>query len=169
MPKSLMRNYNIESKIFLIRNQKVMLDFDLASLYDVETRVLKQAVRRNSERFPADFMFQLTKNEWFELITNCDKLNNLKYSPSLPFAFTEQGVAMLSTVLKSRKAILVNIEIMRAFVKIREIISTHKELAARLKELELKVDSQDASIAKIFEVIRQMLEPSNQRKRRIGF
>jgi hypothetical protein len=126
MPKSLMRNYNIESKIFLIRNQKVMLDFDLASLYDVETRVLKQAVRRNSERFPADFMFQLTKNEWFELITNCDKLNNLKYSPSLPFAFTEQGVAMLSTVLKSRKAILVNIEIMRAFVKIREIISSIK-------------------------------------------
>ncbi len=169
MPKSLMRNYNIESKIFLIRNQKVMLDFDLASLYDVETRVLKQAVRRNSERFPADFMFQLTKNEWFELITNCDKLNNLKYSPSLPFAFTEQGVAMLSTVLKSRKAILVNIEIMRAFVKIREIISTHKELAARLKELEMKVDSHDVSIAKIFEVIRQMLEPSTERKRRIGF
>jgi len=169
MKKSLIIAENIESKIFLIRNQKVMLDFNLAELYEIETRVLKQAVRRNIERFPSDFMFQLSKKEWSELITNCDKLNRYKFSPSLPFVFTEQGVAMLSTVLKSKKAILVNIEIMRAFVKIREIISTHKELANRLKELELKVDVHDENIAQIFEVIKQLLKPPEKQIKKIGF
>ena len=169
MKKSLIIAENIESKIFLIRNQKVMLDFNLAELYEIETRVLKQAVRRNIERFPSDFMFQLSKKEWTELITNCDELNRYKFAPSLPFAFTEQGVAMLSTVLKSKKAILVNIEIMRAFVKIRQIISSHKELADRLKELELKVDVHDQNIAQIFEVIKQLLKPPEKQHRKIGF
>lgn len=169
MANSLIVTNKIESKIFVIRTQKVMLDFDLAELYGVETRVLKQAVRRNIERFPKDFLFQLNKNEWQELITNCDKLGSYKFSPSLPYAFTEQGVAMLSSVLKSKKAILVNIEIMRAFVKLREIIATHKELAEKLKELELKVDVHEQNISQIFEVIRQLLEPPEKKKIKIGF
>ena len=112
-----MQLQNIQSKIYEIRGQKVMLDFDLATMYEVETRSLKQAVRRNTDRFPDDFMFQLTKEEWQELITNCDNLpETAKFSPSTPYAFTEQGVAMLSSVLTSKKALQVNISIMRVFV-----------------------------------------------------
>lgn len=159
----------ITSKIFHIRNQKVMLDVDLSVLYGIETRVLKQAVRRNKDRFPIDFMFQLTKNEWNELITNCDKLSTYKFSPSLPFAFTEQGVAMLSSVLNSKRAVQVNIEIMRAFVKMREFLLSHTELAIKLKELELKVESHDESIIAIFETIKQLLDVPDQPKRSIGF
>jgi hypothetical protein len=117
----------LQTKIHQVRGEKVMLDFDLAKLYDVETRVLKQSVRRNSFRFPEDFLFQLTKKEWLEVITNCDNLpENLKYSPQPPYAFTEQGVAMLSSVLKSEKAVLVNIAIMRTFVEIRKMLSFQK-------------------------------------------
>ena len=111
----------IQSKIFEIRSQKVMFDFDLSAMYNVETRALKQAVRRNIQRFPKDFLVELSMKEWKELITDCDKLpETAKYNPSPPFAFTEQGIAMLSTVLKSEKAIQVNIAIMRAFVFIRQ-------------------------------------------------
>jgi hypothetical protein len=169
MKKSLIIAENIESKIFLIRNQKVMLDFNLAELYEIETRVLKQAVRRNIERFPSDFMFQLALNEYRSIRSQNVILKKGQHSKYLPFAFLEQGVAMLSTVLKSKKAILVNIEIMRAFVKIREIISTHKELANRLKELELKVDVHDENIAQIFEVIKQLLKPPEKQTGKIGF
>src|SRR6185312_17318349 len=119
----------IQNKIYDIRRHKVMLDFDLAELYEVENRALKQAVKRNIQRFPGDFFFQLTKAEWKEVITNCDNLpKNLQYSPATPFAFTEQGVAMLSGVLKSKKAIQVNIAIMRAFVFIRNYALSHKDL-----------------------------------------
>ena len=105
-----MQLQTIQSRIYEVRGQKVMLDFDLAELYDVENRALKQAVKRNIDRFPADFMFQLTKPEWQELITNCDKLpEGVKFSPATPFAFTEQGVSMLSSILRSKKAIQVNI------------------------------------------------------------
>ena len=113
----------INNKIHVIRNQKVMLDFDLALLYQIETKVLKQAVRRNIERFPEDFMFQLTRKEKDELVTNCDRLNNLKHSVVFPYVFTQEGVAMLSGVLNSKRAIAVNIQIMRAFVKIKEFIN----------------------------------------------
>ena len=133
----------IQNKIYEIRGQKVMLDFDLSEMYEVENRALKQAVKRNSDRFPNDFMFQLTKNEWQELITNCDKLpEGVKFSPATPFAFTEQGVSMLSSVLKSKKAIQVNIAIMRAFVFIRQYALSHKDLTEKLKELENKYDKQ---------------------------
>ena len=138
----------IQHKIYTIRYQKIMFDFDLAELYGVETRVLKQAVRRNLERFFQDFMFQLKKQEWKELITICDNLpQNIKFSPNPPFVFTEQGVAMLSGVLKNKKAIEINIAIMRAFVLIRQYALSHKDLTDKLKELEDKFNKKFSDIA----------------------
>ena len=136
----------IKVKIQDIQGSKVILDFDLAELHEVETRVLKQAVRRNFKRFPEDFVFKLSKETWKELITNCDKLpENIKYSPTTPFAFSEQGVAMISSVLNSDKAIDVNISIMRAFVLLRQHLTDYgnlKEEAAQL-EKEMKVKFKD--------------------------
>lgn len=167
-----MKLQQIENSIFTIQNQKVMLDFDLAVLYGVETRVLKQAVRRNLERFPNDFMFELTKTEWNELITNCDKLpKNIKFSPSTPFAFTEQGVAMLSSVLKSKKAIEINIAIMRAFVAIRQFALTNKELSQKLIELESKYDQQ---FKDVFEALNYLIQKDKKeiqqnKRKKIGY
>jgi hypothetical protein len=158
----------IESKILFIRDQKVLLDKDLASLYGVTTMALNQAVSRNISRFPSDFMFQLTDKEF----------KNLKFqfgtsswggTRKKPLVFTEQGVAMLSSVLRSERAVQVNIEIMRAFVKLREIISTHKELAQKLKELEYKIESHDGQITAIFDAINQLLTPPQGPVRKIGF
>jgi len=150
----------IQNRIYELRGQKVMLDFDLAELYQVETRVLKQAVRRNIERFPKDFMFQLNKREWKVLITICDNLpKNLKFSPSMPFAFTEQGVAMLSSVLRSKKAIKINISIMRAFVVIREFALSHKELSQKITELESKYNGQ---IKDVFEALNYLIQKDKQ-------
>lgn len=150
----------IQTKIYEIRNQKVMLDFDLAEMYETENRALKQAVKRNINRFPNDFMFQLTKKEWKELITNCDNLpETVKYSPATPFAFTEQGVAMLSSVLKSKKAIDVNIAIMRAFVFIRQYALTHKDLTDKLKKLETKYNKQ---FKDVYEAINYLLQKDKQ-------
>ena len=132
----------IKERIFIIRRHKVMLDRDLAQLYDVSTKVLNQAVKRNKRRFPADFMLLLTKEETRQLVTNCDRFRMLKHSSALPHVFTEQGVAMLSTVLNSEQAIQVNIEIMRTFVRLREILATHKDLARKLEEMEGKYDVQ---------------------------
>ncbi|HVO74092.1 MAG TPA: ORF6N domain-containing protein [Ignavibacteriaceae bacterium] len=161
----------IEKKIYLIRNQKVMIDKDLAGLYGVPTRRLNEQVRRNIERFPEDFMFQLSKLEYDSLRSQnaIIEKGRGRYSKYLPYAFTEQGVAMLSSVLRSKKAVKVNIQIMRTFVKLREILSTHKELAQKLKELELKIDSHDQQIQAIFEVINQLMEPPEKPKKRIGF
>jgi hypothetical protein len=146
----------IENKIYEVRGQKVMLDFDLAALYEVETRALKQAVRRNIERFPKDFMFQLTKEEWQKLITICDNLPPAsKFSPALPFAFTGQGVSMLSSVLRSKKAIQVNILIMRAFVFLRQYALSHKDLTDKLKELEGKYNKQ---FKDVYEAINYLLQ-----------
>jgi len=145
----------IEQRMFLIRRQKVMLSSHLADLYGVHTRVLMQAVRRNIDRFPQDFMFSLTRKEIMRI---SQIVTSLKYSKSV-YAFTEQGVAMLSSVLRSKQAIQVNIAIMRAFVKLRRILSTHKELAGKLKELERRIEKHDAEIQAIFEAIRQLMEP----------
>ena len=112
----------IQKKIYIIREKRVMLDSDLAPLYEVEVKKLNQAVKRNIKRFPSDFMFRLTKNEFAKVVTNCDHLQNLKYRPTLPYAFTEQGVAMLAAVLNSQKAINVNIQIMRAFIQLRNYV-----------------------------------------------
>ena len=167
--RSLIPTEIIEKKIFLIRNQKVMLSTHLAELYEVEVKVLNQAVKRNIDRFPKDFMFQLSMREFENLKSQIVTSSWGGMRRSLPYAFTEQGVAMLSSVLNSKKAIKVNIQIMRAFVKLRGILSTHKELALTLKELELKVDSHDRQIQAIFDVINQLIAPSDPPKRKMGF
>lgn len=156
----------IESRIFRIRGKSVMMDKDLAGLYEVPTKVLNQAVKRNLKRFPDDFMFVLTKSEKKELVTNCDRFRNLKHSASLPYAFTEQGVAMMSSVLNSERAILVNIQIMRAFANIRRIALTYTGLKRKIDEMEKKYDAQ---FGIVFDAIRQLIEPPEKPKRRIGF
>ena len=162
----------IERSILLIRGQKVMLDRDLAQLYGVETRALNQAVRRNIDRFPEDFMFRLTREEimrisQFVTSSGYPGVKTLKFSKNV-MAFTEHGVAMLSSVLNSPRAVQVNIQIMRTFAKLREIISQHKDLARRLDDLERKYNAQ---FKVVFDAIRQLMEPQEPepRKRRIGF
>lgn len=159
----------IESKILLIRGQKVMIDRDLAELYGVPTKVLNQAVKRNIERFPSDFMFLLTKDEKNELVTNCDRLSPLKHSSALPRAFTEHGAVMLASVLYSPTAIKTSILVVRAFIHLREILSTHYELAQKLKELESKIETHDKQITVILEAVNQLLTPSEKPKKKIGF
>jgi hypothetical protein len=156
----------IISQIFFIRGLKVMLDFHLASLYEVETRALKQQVKRNLSRFPVDFMFQLSDTEWKELITNCDNLGANKFSPATPYAFTEQGVAMLSGIIRSERAINVNISIMRAFVKMREYIDENKELKKKIDSLESKYDEQ---FKVVFDALRQLLIQKSVPRNRIGY
>ena len=157
----------IEQKIYLIRGHKVMLDSDLARLYGVEAKYLTRQVRRNISRFPKDFMFRLAKDEFLRYQNVTSRWGGRRY---LPYAFTEQGVAMLSSVLNSERAIQVNIAIMRAFVKLRQILSTNKELAGKLAELENKIERHDAEIQGIFEAIRQLMVPPPEKpKRRIGF
>ena len=158
----------IEKRIFLIRGQKVMLSIHLAELYSVETRVLNQAVKRNVGRFPDDFMFQLNGAEAEQLVSQNVIPHKKYFGGSLPYAFTEQGVAMLSSVLSSDRAIKVNIEIMRAFVRLRQILSSNRELAKRLDDLERKYDAQ---FKVVFDAIRGLMrspEPSSPKKR-IGF
>jgi phage regulator Rha-like protein len=161
----------IEQQILLIRGQKVMLDSDLARLYGVATKTLNQAVRRNRDRFPDDFMFQLTDDETKALRSQIVtlKLGRGEHRKYPPYAFTEQGVAMLSSVLRSQRAAQVNIAIMRAFVKLREILSTHRELRQKLAELERKLARHDEHIRSLFEAIRQLMEPAKPKPRRIGF
>ncbi len=166
MEKAIIRRC-VESKIFQIRGKKVMLDRDLAILYRVETKVLNQAVKRNMSRFPVDFMFILTEKEKREVVTNCDHLQSLKYSPQLPSVFTEQGVAMLSSVLNSERAVLVNIQIMRAFVKLRRIGLTYAGLRHKIEDMEKKYDKQ---FGVVFKAIKQLMEsPPAKPKRVIGF
>jgi hypothetical protein len=166
--KSLVLVERIEKAILLVRGQKVMLDADLAALYGVETRVLVQAVKRNIERFPDDFMLQLNKEEVDSLRSQIVTLKKGRgqHSKYLPYAFTEQGVAMLSSVLRSRRAIQVNIEIMRAFIRLRQMLASHVELARKLDALEKKYDAQ---FKQVFEAIRQLMIPPEPKRRPIGF
>jgi len=164
MSKAIISLPRIAHSIYFLRGQKVMLDFDLAALYGVATKVLNQAVKRNRERFPEDFMFQLTAEEVdsnrSQFVTGSFKHREAK---SRPYAFTEQGVAMLSSILKSERAVNVNIAIMRAFVKLRETLENNRELARKFAELEKqKIDA-------ILEAIRQMMAPSTKPRREIGF
>jgi len=164
----------VEQKIFLIRGQKVMLSHHLSSLYGVETKTLIQAVKRNIERFPDDFVFRLAPEEVDSLRSQIVTLKNVskrgRHIKYLPYAFTEQGIAMLSSVLRSKQAIQVNISIMRTFVKLRKIISSHKELADKFKELEHKVQTHDKDILLIFQAINKLMAPPPEPpKRRIGF
>jgi len=159
----------IEKSIYLIRGQKVMLSTHMAQLYGVEPRSLVQAVKRNIQRFPEDFMFQLTSEEFDALksqfvISSWGGLRRAR-----PYAFTEQGVAMLSSVLRSERAIQVNIAIMRVFVRLRQMLATHKELATKLAELENRLKDHDEQILAIFEAIRALMVPPEKPKKKIGF
>jgi hypothetical protein len=164
--KTIIPSEVIEKRIFIIRGQKVILDFHIAELYQVETKALKRAVKRNRARFPSDFLFELTQQEYTALRYQLGTLKRGEHSKYLPFAFTEQGIAMLSGVLGSPRAVQVNIAIMRSFVKLREVLATHKDLVRKLAELESKYDAQ---FQIVFDAIRQILSPPEQSKKEIGF
>ncbi|MBL1279483.1 MAG: ORF6N domain-containing protein [Fluviicola sp.] len=153
----------IMTKIYTIRGQKVMIDRDLAELYGVETKVLKQAVRRNIYRFPKDFMFELTKEEFYNLRSQIvtSSYGGNRY---LPMAFTEQGVAMLSSVLNSKEAIIVNIQIIRLFTKMKAVLSEHQELLSEIETIKQKTNSQDEKIEQIFNYLNQFVEKKTKRK-----
>lgn len=157
---------NIASHIYLIRGEKIILDYDLAMLYGVETRALKQAVKRNIKRFPGDFMFILTEEEVNNLVSQNVIPSKSYLGGALPMAFTEQGIAMLSGILSSRRAIEVNIAIMRTFVQIRKWMSAHKELAKKVEELEKKYDK---NFQIVFEAIKQLIRQENEPRNQIGF
>jgi hypothetical protein len=163
----------ITSKILVIRGQRVMIDADLAELYAVPTKALNQAIKRNLERFPQDFMFQLAAEEKHEVVTNCDHLRNLKFSRTLPYAFTEHGAIQAANVLSSSQAIKVGIYVVRAFVHLRELLLSNTELAQRLDEIEerteRKLDTHDQAITGLMNTLRQMMMPPDIKKRPIGF
>lgn len=166
----------IAKAIYLIRDQKVMLDSDLANLYGVETRTLKQAVRRNRDRFPEDFMFELLPDEWNHLKDALRSQNVIlddnkrgKHSKYVPFVFTEQGVAMLSSVLKSPTAIQVNISIMRVFVKMRQWAANYSELLKKIEELQKTQTDQSENIANIYRIIEELIRPTTTKRNPIGY
>ena len=184
MSKEIVPIERIAESIRWIRGHKVLLDSDLALLYGVATKVLNQAVKRNRERFPDDFMFQLSADEtgflrsqfvtlekerrtnWSQIVTSSEKHRGKRYRP---YAFTEQGIAMLSSVLKSDRAVKVNIAIMRAFVKLRQLLNVNRELAKKFSELEQRVGKHDEDITAILEAIRQLMAPPEKPRREIGF
>jgi len=169
MTRALIVLSDVGKRIFLIRGQRVMLDSDLAALYGVTTSNLNKAVRRNIGRFPRDFMLQLRREEYRPLRFQIGILEKGRHSKYLPRVFTEQGVAMLSSALRSRRAVRVNIQIMRAFVRLRGMVSQNAELAAKLAELERKIESHDESIRSLFDAIRGLMAPPDQPRTRIGF
>jgi ORF6N domain len=161
----------IEPLILDIRGQKIILDHDLGVLYGVSTKRLNEQVRRNRRRFPPDFMFQMTAEEKAEVVANCDHLAKLKFSPTLPYVFTEHGAIMAATILSSPRAVEVSVYIVRAFVKLRQFALAHKDLAAKLGELERKVAGHDEAIRQLVTAIRQLMAPPPEPKptRHIGF
>lgn len=160
---------SIISKILLVRSKKIMIDHDLAELYGVTTKRLNEQVKRNLKRFPKDFMFKLTKKEKEQVVAKCDHLKVLKYSSSLPYAFTEYGAVMLASVLNSERAIEVNIQIVRIFTQLREILLTNKDILLKLEQLERKAVVHDKDIEMIFKALKQLLHQPQQARRRIGF
>jgi hypothetical protein len=164
--KTIIPSARIERAILMIRGHKVMLDADLAYLYRVTTKRLNEQVKRNRKRFPNDFMFQLTPREKAEVVAICDHLSSLKFSPALPYAFTEHGAIMLASVLNSRTAAQVSIQVVRAFIKLREAVASHKELTQRIDELEKKYDGH---FKLVFDAVRQLMTPPEPKRRKIGF
>ncbi len=170
MEQAIVTPEKIERSILMLRGLKVILDADLAVLYGVSTKALNQAIKRNKERFPPDFMFRLTEGEKAEVVTNCDHLRGLRFSPVLPTAFTEHGAIMAATVLNSARAIKVSLFVVRALLKLREMLSTHKEFAHKLEDLEKKFAEHDERSKIVFQSIRRLMEPAPVLpKRRIGF
>lgn len=160
----------IAQSILVIRGQKVMIDADLAALYGVATKRLNEQVKRNIDRFPADFMFQLSPPEKEEVVANCDHLAKLKFSKALPFAFTEHGALMAASVLNTPRAVEVSVYVVRAFVALRELLTGNKELTAKLNELAHKVDSHDQAIAGLINAMRELMRPPEpKQKQPIGF
>ncbi len=156
----------VEQAILFIRGRRVMLDADLARIYGVSTKVLNQAVKRNRQRFPKDFMFRLTKDEKKKVVTHCDHLRYLRFSPTLPWVFTEHGAVMLASLLNSPVAVAASIQVVRAFVRLREILKTHEGLARKLEALERRYDTQ---FKVVFDAIRELMKPPSPSRRRIGF
>jgi hypothetical protein len=167
--KAIVSTEVIEGRILMVRGHKVMLDAHLAELYGVDTKMLKRAVRRNRDRFPADFMFELKPEEQAALRYQFGTLKRGAHMKYAPFVFTEQGVAMLSSILRSKRAVAVNIEIMRVFVRLRLMLASNRELADKLAELERKFGTHDQQIQAIFEAIRQLMSPPESPRKEIGF
>ena len=170
----------IESRILVVRDQKVIIDADLATLYDVPTKALNQAVKRNAERFPMDFMFQLSPPEKAEVVTSCDHLQKLKFSKSLPYAFTEHGAIQAANVLASARAVEMGIYVVRAFVRLKQASVLHADLAKRLAELEEKTEGITMAhdtfsrntrnqLKQVFDALRELMTPPDPPKRPIGF
>jgi len=157
------------NKILVLRDKKVMIDKDIAELYGVTTKRLNEQVKRNKKRFPEDFMFQLIQEEKDKVVANCDHLKNLKYSPNLPFAFTEHGAVMLASILNSDRAIEVNIQIVRIFTEIREMLLMNKDFLLKVELLENKVVAHDEDIKNIFQALKQLINPPQLPRKRIGF
>ena len=156
----------VESRILLIRGEKVILDTDLAELYGVTTKAFNQAVKRNTQRFPSDFVFQLTEQEKQEVVTNCDHLRRLKFSPVLPNAFTEHGALMAANVLNSERAVGASVQVVRAFVKLRQLLASSSDLAKKVEALEKKYDS---NFKEVFDAIKKLMTPPVLPKSKIGF
>ena len=159
----------VMTKILVLRGQKVLIDSDLAFLFGVSTKRLNEQVRRNIRRFPVDFMFQLTAEEKSEVVANCDHLRKMKFSRHLPHAFTEYGAVMLSSILNSDRAIQVNIQIVRIFIKLRELALTHKDILLKLDKIESQLSDHDQRIQMIFKTLRQLIQGPPKPRRRIGF
>ena len=168
--KDIASSMDIESRIFLIRGQRVMIDNDLAALYGVKTKYLNQQVSRNIGRFPERFMFRLNANEKDELVAICNRLSNLKHSEIPPRAFTEHGVSMLASVLRSEIAVKISVSIIETFIKLKEMFTAHKELAEKLLALERKIENHDEDIRALFDAIRELMpKPDDKVKPPIGF
>jgi hypothetical protein len=168
--KSIIPAGKIEKHILMIRGEKVIIDADLAEFYSVLTKRLNEQVKRNKNRFPEDFLFQLTADEKSEVVAKCDHLEKLKFSKILPYAFTEHGAIMAASVLKSPQAIEVSIFIVRAFVKLRQAIAEHKELTRKISQIERQLSGHDNQIAAIIQTIKKLIQPTIvPKKRRIGF
>ena len=168
--KAIVLQGNIEQRILLIQGEKVIVDADLAELFGVPTKRLNEQVKRNKDRFPDDFMFQLSADEKAEVVANCDHLSRLKYSSSLPYAFTEHGAIMAANVLNSLRAIEVSVYIVRAFVKLRRLIAENKELFRRIGRIERHLSDHDEQIIELVRAIKHLLKPEPPpKKRRIGF
>ena len=160
----------IEQRILLIRGEKVIVDADLAEFYGVATKRLNEQVKRNKGRFPDDFMFQLSPDEKAEVVANCDHLENLKYSRALPYAFTEHGAIMAAGVLNTSRAIEVSVFIVRAFVKVRQMVAGHKDLQRKIAQIERRLTDHDEQIIELVNLIKQLLNPEPPpKKRRIGY
>lgn len=167
--KSIAPARHIEGLILLFRGQKVIIDASLAALYGVETRVLNQAIKRNIERFPSDFIFQLTKKEKEEVVTNCDNLKHLKYFRGLPYAFTEHGAIMAASVLNTKRAVAISVYVVRAFIKLRQMLMPYKELMQKLGRIEKKLQAHDEQIAALSAIRQLMSSIEKKPKEPIGF